>query len=438
MADPQIDVRQALNLPPEEMLRYLAAKDYRTTVNWAEMWHDDHVRSFTVAKVARYDLLETIRASMHDAWERGVPLDQWRDQLIPELRKAGWWGNVRDASLTGSDEGVFVGARRLENIFTTNFRMAAAASQWKTIQAAKELLPYLWYRTAGDERVRHSHRLLNDIILPVDHPFWLIYFPPNDWGCRCRVVQLSAREVARRGLKVTPDDKLPQIAPRLFWRPGAKTPEIVPGGVAPGFGYNPGVSYLRSFVPPPLEGPLQGPTQVARGLSGPLRPLPAPRKMPVDALLRDATDDEAIDIFLQRVGQDAEAVGDALVFRDMLDDPVVVSRDFFRRPDGSSKLRSDRRETMRLLAETLVSPDEIWWAWERVFITPDKTRWRWRLTRRYLARFEVDGESKPLLLVLQVGKDGWYGISAFVARNDAYLEKEQVRGGVLAWRRDEK
>lgn len=63
------------------------------------------------------------------------------------------------------------------------------AAKWEQFQKDGDKY-YLQYRTAGDERVRISHRMLNDIILPVDSPFWDKYFPPNGWGCRCTVVQV--------------------------------------------------------------------------------------------------------------------------------------------------------------------------------------------------------------------------------------------------------
>ncbi len=51
---------------------------------------------------------------------------------------------------------------------------------------------YLQYRTAGDDKVRDSHRTLNGITLPKDDPFWLYYYTPNGWRCRCQVVEVLA------------------------------------------------------------------------------------------------------------------------------------------------------------------------------------------------------------------------------------------------------
>lgn len=48
----------------------------------------------------------------------------------------------------------------------------------------------LQYRTAGDDSVRLSHQVLNNITLPASDPFWSKYMPPNGWRCRCTTVQV--------------------------------------------------------------------------------------------------------------------------------------------------------------------------------------------------------------------------------------------------------
>lgn len=48
----------------------------------------------------------------------------------------------------------------------------------------------LQFRTAGDNKVRTSHKALHDITLPFDDPFWTYYITPLGWRCRCNVVQV--------------------------------------------------------------------------------------------------------------------------------------------------------------------------------------------------------------------------------------------------------
>lgn len=63
-------------------------------------------------------------------------------------------------------------------------RASTSAAQWQGFVAKGGMLEY---KTIGDGRVRDEHRKLHGTILPVDHPFWTMYYPPNGWNCRCFV-----------------------------------------------------------------------------------------------------------------------------------------------------------------------------------------------------------------------------------------------------------
>jgi hypothetical protein len=88
---------------------------------------------------------------------------------------------------------------------------------------------------------------------------------------------------------------------------------------------------------------------------------------------------------------------------------------------------------LSLLAEAIKSPDEIWWSWEKIYLNRERTKYVYRLRRRYIARFTIEGADAPMLAVMDVGKDGWKGVTGFRAERDEYLDN--VRGGVLAYRR---
>jgi SPP1 gp7 family putative phage head morphogenesis protein len=66
---------------------------------------------------------------------------------------------------------------------------AQSASAWAAFERRAYLYPNLRYVTAQDERVRDSHRLLNDVVYPVHHVFWDTHAPKNGWECRCLLVQ---------------------------------------------------------------------------------------------------------------------------------------------------------------------------------------------------------------------------------------------------------
>lgn len=92
---------------------------------------------------------------------------------------------------------------------------AQAAARWQDIERDKEALPMLRYVTAGDERVRRAHQLLDGVTLPVDDPFWDDFFPPNGWNCRCDVQQVVG---PRTPPTLLPDDR--EIPPVFRNNPG--------------------------------------------------------------------------------------------------------------------------------------------------------------------------------------------------------------------------
>ncbi|RKW63330.1 MAG: hypothetical protein D8B49_02635, partial [Riemerella sp.] len=70
---------------------------------------------------------------------------------------------------------------------------AQSAANWANLQENTSRY-WLEYRTAGDERVRANHAVLNGICMPKDDDFWTEYYPPNGWRCRCVAVEVLARE----------------------------------------------------------------------------------------------------------------------------------------------------------------------------------------------------------------------------------------------------
>jgi SPP1 gp7 family putative phage head morphogenesis protein len=108
-----------------------------------------------------------------------------------------------------------------------NYAVASSqmASRWKQIQEDKELFPLLRYDTAGDDRVRLEHQDLDDVVRPVDDPFWDEYYPPNGWNCRCDVQQVSSG-------RITPMEKisLPEKMPEMFKYNSGKKGLTFPSG----------------------------------------------------------------------------------------------------------------------------------------------------------------------------------------------------------------
>lgn len=77
--------------------------------------------------------------------------------------------------------------RWLQTEFNLAHAAAKAARKWQDYERNADLYPNLRYIAVQDERTRHSHAALHGCVIPIDHPFWNKYYPPNDWNCRCSV-----------------------------------------------------------------------------------------------------------------------------------------------------------------------------------------------------------------------------------------------------------
>lgn len=89
----------------------------------------------------------------------------------------------------------------LETEYNTAMAAGEMAATYSRLLTKTELFPYWEYKTVGDERVRHSHQLLEGIILPWNSPLWAFILPPNDWNCRCFIVPRTKGEVTEEQLK---------------------------------------------------------------------------------------------------------------------------------------------------------------------------------------------------------------------------------------------
>lgn len=234
-------------LPPVEAIRYFERKGYRIGFDWRDVWQAEHARAFTVAKVTRLDLLESIRTEVDRALRDGLPYESFRKNLTPILQREGWWGvqTVIDP-LTGQAVEAELGSpRRLRIIFDTNLRTARAAGRWERIERNKARRPYLRYSQIQRPTRRDEHVPFHGLVRPVDDPVWDRIYPPNGWRCGCSVQALTERQARRRG--ITPEAESRRIlkdqTPYRNKRTGAVTQ--VTTGVTPGFDYNVGKAHMR-------------------------------------------------------------------------------------------------------------------------------------------------------------------------------------------------
>ena len=181
-------------LPNHEAIAHFNGKVLLTTGHYAELKAYEHALAFTVARIADKDILTEVHKAMTQAIENGTTFHDFQKQLKPYLTARGWLGltdNKADKRYLG---------HRLKTIYQTNVRTAYAAGQWTRIQKTKDLLPYLQYMPSVSTHKRDEHKQYYGLVRPVDDPIWRSIAPPNGFGCKCWVRQLTKGQAERAGV----------------------------------------------------------------------------------------------------------------------------------------------------------------------------------------------------------------------------------------------
>ncbi|MDR3055216.1 MAG: minor capsid protein [Zoogloeaceae bacterium] len=190
-----------LNLPPKDAIAFFEKKGVHLAWDWHDTEAETHAQSFTVAKVTTLDMLSWFQKEIERSLKEGRPFEDFKKSLRPRLQEAGWWGKQEMLDIdTGEITQVQLGSnRRLRTIFQTNVQTSYMAGRYKRYLDNAENRPYWRYVAVMDSRTRAGHAALNGKVWRADDPIWQTLWPPNGWGCRCRVEALSAAEFEQSG-----------------------------------------------------------------------------------------------------------------------------------------------------------------------------------------------------------------------------------------------
>ncbi|WP_310609225.1 PBECR2 nuclease fold domain-containing protein [Limnohabitans sp.] len=406
---------------PRDASAYFASKNkLLPSYNWDDVYASEHAAGVAVAGITQRDVLQLFSDEIQRTIDAGGDLRNFKKRMQVLLAKAGYWGDVTVTDpATGEQRTTKFNAKRLELIFNTNTRQAFAAGQYERALAAKDTLPYLLYLSANDDKVRPLHRQWHGTVLPVDHPFWRTHMPPCGWRCRCKVVSANERDIAKYAKLGVP---IQRTAPASFGRYTTYTRKstgeemAVPLGVDPGFDHNPALSRLRGVMPQQVEF-AQAPHMPTLDA---LPRLPLPTAVSKAVLLPSGLSNEAyMQAFMAEIPGDGPAQGPK-VLTDAAGQQLVMDKElFWDRKAQAFKIQKNEREIyMRLLARAIAQPDEIWERAEQ-----HGTKGKAVTRRRYIARYDIEGETKPLIGVFEWGADGWSGITTYQAVDDFRAEQ---------------
>ncbi|EBP4586549.1 phage head morphogenesis protein, partial [Salmonella enterica] len=298
----KVDLAYAMQLAPADAIDYFTSKGYAIGFNWYDVQAEANAKAFTVSGVLKLDILADIQNGLAPALNDGDTERDIERKLLPLLEQKGWIGKglVADPE-TGELWGKRLTPRRIGTIFSTNIQSSYAAGRWKQQVANKTERPY-WQRVAVmDLNTRPRHALLNGFTAAADSPVWDYFYPPDGYGCRCRIRAFTRAQVEARGFAVH-EPELYDIE-QEYGIPGkTRTVKAMKIGgetytADPGFGFNPGKvaftptldKYATQAARQYITGSLTGP-DFARGLAQALAGEASPQQIYPVAMLAGEPD----------------------------------------------------------------------------------------------------------------------------------------------------
>lgn len=374
------------SLPFDEAIDFFREKLNIPTQHWDDLWQEMHARGFAVAGAVRDGLLTDFRSAVDKAIAEGTALEEFRNDFDAIVARHGW-------SYKGSRNW------RSEVIFSTNIRTAYAAGRYKQMTDPDVLAyrPYWQYRHGDSIVPRPLHLAWDGLALSADDPWWETHYPPNGWGCKCRVFPLSERDMKKTGKDGSdnaPDDGTKE------WTDRNGVVHEVPQGIDPGWDYNVGqAAWGRREALRLMED--QGPwTDIVP--FGPSK-YDRPEKMAVDtpeASLAPPVTDGNVDLLRQTL-RDAIG-GDEATFTDPTGTDVTVTQALVDHILQAPGKRWDGRETyFPFLRELTEDPYEIWINFAR-----SETSGRVALRRKYVKAVRLD-KNRVLGLYAELQDGQW-------------------------------
>lgn len=215
------------NKPFAEQLAFFKRKLNLPSEAWDDIMRQAHDKAFMVAGAQSADLLVDLRGAITKAIESGTGIEAFRKDFKQIVAKHGWTGWTGEESAART-------AWRTKVIYQTNMSTSYAAGRWQQLNDPELLkaMPY-WQYKHSDSVVypRPLHQSWDGLTLPPDHSFWKQHYPPNGWGCQCRVIPVTKAAFMR----AVANGRGPANAP-----PAGDTE-----GIDVGFEYAPGANVTR-------------------------------------------------------------------------------------------------------------------------------------------------------------------------------------------------
>lgn len=168
----------------------------------------------------------------------GKSIDWFREQFDKIVEKHGWEGWTGSDTQKGRDW-------RTRVIYRTNMMSSYAAGRYQQLTNPDLLQSRPYWKYKHNDTVQHPrelHKSWDNMVLKYDDPFWQAHYPPNGFGCRCRITAVTPDQY--NGLPAPDDGTYTKVDRR-----GVR--HELPNGVDYGWGYAPGASVrqgMQAFI----------------------------------------------------------------------------------------------------------------------------------------------------------------------------------------------
>lgn len=400
------------NQPFTEQVDFFQQKLNLPTERYDDILNAAHDRAFVVAGAMKANLLDDLRQAVDRSIAEGKSIQWFRKEFDNIVAKHGWTGWTGEGTKSGRDW-------RTRVIYRTNLSASYAAGRWAQLNDPDLLKSRPYWKYVHNDTVRHPralHQSWSGLVLPANHPWFTTHFPPNGWGCRCRIVAVTAAEYKGHP---PPEDGT------YLYKDKFGTEHVLPKGIDYGWDYAPGAS----LAPRNLSQQAMDEWRAAKAdawetlTAGNWQRYGRPAAIPLDTSsikpgLRLNTAPEVVATLREQFGADYKvySVGNDFNYPVMIDAQAL-----------GEHIDPARSQYLPFLDELMTDPFEIWAMFQRHKGT-GKSEMRVRVIKR------IDtGDKEGLLLIAQANKGQLEGWTFIPIDNLKYLNKQ--REGVLIYGR---
>lgn len=201
----------------DEAVKWFLARVPMTKDRWLKLTAEARRKAFTVAGVAKADVLHDVHKAIDSAIAKGTTLDDFKKTIGAKLLEQ-WKGTVKNP------------AWRLETIYRTSVQQAYSAGRWSQMNdpAVAKMRPVGMFDAILDNRVTERCSKLDGTILTWDEWREKNLVPPLHFNCRSgiRSLRKSRAEKTPKWGKAAPDvssqEGFGAVPGTVEWKPDTK------------------------------------------------------------------------------------------------------------------------------------------------------------------------------------------------------------------------